>query len=330
MSERPAKLPSDAPAPRFAQVPWALQDTPGIDAACIAVYAALQRHADFGRTSGARVSDQVAAQEAGVSVRTFIRRRAKLRRLGWITWTSGKSRGGVNTYTVHRVQQAQTRGVHQGQRGCDSVTEEGVTEVQRGCDGVTDNREPVTESQVTESQVTESPDRDVLLGGFATGASRRTQAPEFKGNGGLPRRYAPAEPHSDSGKPPSPYAVLMPLVRQHLWPPDGTPPVGWTEQREGSVLKTLLARAPVDQVAVWVEGLALLRDAPGLYADPVEWLGSPGSKITSRVLLKRSGTATVMMLAHRAYWTHANRRPRGAPTTRQPVPVAPLLPKAAT
>lgn len=126
---------------------------------------------------------------------------------------------------------------------------------------------------------------------------------------------------------PSPFAVLLPLVRTHLWPPDGKPPQGWTERREGSVLKALLAGAPIEQVAVWIEGLALLRDAPGLYADPVEWLGPPGTKLTCRALRKRSGTATVLELAHRAYWTAANRRPRSAPRSAAPVSIKDVLSK---
>src|SRR5438552_3528599 len=136
-----AEGPPGAAAPRFAQVPWALMDTAGIDAGCIAVYAALQRHADFGRTTGARVSDQVAAREAGVSVRTFIRRRARLRRLGWITWTSGRTKGGVNVYVVHQVRGG---GLPPGQTpGCDPVAEGVCPGGTGGCDPVADNREPV-------------------------------------------------------------------------------------------------------------------------------------------------------------------------------------------
>ncbi len=79
---------------------------------------------------------------------------------------------------------------------------------------------------------------------------------------------------------------------------------------------------------MWIEGLALLRDAPGLYADPVEWL-APGAKVTSRALLRKCGVATVMTLAHRAYWSAANRRPRGAPTAGAPVSIGALLARGA-
>jgi hypothetical protein len=119
----------------------------------------------------------------------------------------------------------------------------------------------------------------------------------------------------------------MGLVRQHFYVPDGEPPPDWDAVREGSILKQLLKRGSSAQVAVWIEGAALLRDQPGFFGeDEVKWLPPPGQKITARVLLKRSGTATMQELAHRAYWTHANRRPRGAPTTTGPVPLSALVP----
>jgi len=126
---------------------------------------------------------------------------------------------------------------------------------------------------------------------------------------------------------PSPFAVLLPLVRRHLYAPDGKPPAGYDERRDASVLQQLLRRGrSVDDLAIVIAGVALLRDQPGMFGeDAIAWLGPPGTKLTCRVLLKRSGTATVWMLAHRAYWTAANRRPPGAPRTSAPVPISALL-----
>lgn len=116
---------------------------------------------------------------------------------------------------------------------------------------------------------------------------------------------APEKRDASPGKPRSPYAELMPLVRQFLWIPDGTPPADWDDRREGSVLKALLERQPLREIKIAIEGLALLRDAPGMWADAVSWM-HPGEKLTCRALYNtRSGVTQTFALAHRAYWKHA-------------------------
>lgn len=102
-----------------------------------------------------------------------------------------------------------------------------------------------------------------------------------------------------------PYATLMPLVREHLWAPDGKPPEAWDERREGSVLKRLLAHRSVSQIEVAILGLVQLRDR-----GEIDWL-RPGQKVTSRALYNsRSGASQMFELATRAYWLTAKKRPK--------------------
>lgn len=111
---------------------------------------------------------------------------------------------------------------------------------------------------------------------------------------------------TDSG---SPYATLMPLVRRFLYPPDGQAPTkdGWSERRDASVLAALLKHRPADTIAAALEGVALLRDHPGVYGDPVDWLPPPGSKLTCRVLYQtRSGVRPMFGIAVDAYWRALN------------------------
>ncbi len=105
----------------------------------------------------------------------------------------------------------------------------------------------------------------------------------------------------------NPYGVLLKLVREKLWAPDGKPPAGWSERREGSVLKRLLAHRSVAQLEVAILGLAQLRDA-----GCVDWL-KPGVKVTCRALYNsRSGVSQMFELATAEYWKSAKKRtPRG-------------------
>ena len=103
----------------------------------------------------------------------------------------------------------------------------------------------------------------------------------------------------------NPYAVLLKLVREHLWKPDGKPPAAWDERREGSVLKRLLVHRSVSQIEVAILGLAQLRDS-----GQVDWL-KPGDKVTCRALYNsRSGTSQVFELATAEYWRLAKKRPK--------------------
>lgn len=122
------------------------------------------------------------------------------------------------------------------------------------------------------------------------------------------------------------FAALMELVRQHLYLPDGRLPQmmvkgrPWTSAREGSVLKQLLKRYSPRDVAIAIEGLALVRDFPGLYADPVAWL-VPGHKVTLLALYwTRSGSLSTFTIATQAYWKwHNSRRAASAPAGFQTV-----------
>lgn len=97
--------------------------------------------------------------------------------------------------------------------------------------------------------------------------------------------------------------TLFPLIRKHLWAPDGKPPEAWSEMREGSVLKRLLVHRTPSQVEVAILGLAQLRDA-----GQVDWL-RPGDKVTCRALYNsRSGVSQMFELATRAYWESAKGR----------------------
>lgn len=98
------------------------------------------------------------------------------------------------------------------------------------------------------------------------------------------------------------YAILLPLIRRTLWAPDGKPPEGWDERREGSVLKRLLVHRSVSQIEAAIIGLAGLRDTC-----QVEWL-KPGDKVTTRALYNtRSGVSQVFELAT-AWFFHENRK----------------------
>ena len=101
------------------------------------------------------------------------------------------------------------------------------------------------------------------------------------------------------------YDVLIPLVRQHLWPPDGRPPEGWNDLREGSVLKRLLTHRTVSQLEAAIIGLAGLRDS-----GRIDWL-KPGSKVTCRALYNtRSGVTQMFELATEHYWRSTKSRPK--------------------
>jgi hypothetical protein len=125
-------------------------------------------------------------------------------------------------------------------------------------------------------------------------------------HGGAPRR---AESNSPNGEAPD-IGSLMTLVRQHLYVPDGKPPADWDEARDGSILKALIKRRRPEDVAVAIEGLAVLRDRPGAFADAVDWL-RPGMKVTCKALYNtKSGVCSTFDLACQAYWRHVNTEDR--------------------
>lgn len=121
--------------------------------------------------------------------------------------------------------------------------------------------------------------------------------------------------------------ALMCLVRRHLYVPDGKPPPDWDEARDGSILKAFLKRRTPGDVAIAIEGLAIIRDQPGVFADPIDWL-APGEKVTLRALYnQRSGVLDVFMLATQAYWKRENSG-RGARTAEGLEPIGPVVRRA--
>lgn len=131
-------------------------------------------------------------------------------------------------------------------------------------------------------------------------------------HGGASRRTR-TEKGTDSGVPT--FNELMGLVRKHLYVPDGRPPVDWEEHRDGSILKQLLKRHGAADVAIAIEGVALVRDSPGVYTDAVNWRDQhdgrstlpPHSKATLRVLYgSKLGVLPMFSIATDAYWKRAN------------------------
>lgn len=104
------------------------------------------------------------------------------------------------------------------------------------------------------------------------------------------------------------FRILLPLIRKHLYPPDGKPPADWSDRRDASILKHMLRRHPVEEIAHAIEGLALLRDFPDQCPDQIRAF-HPGQKLTLRPLWAKTGERTPMMtLALRAWWAHKNKR----------------------
>jgi hypothetical protein len=104
---------------------------------------------------------------------------------------------------------------------------------------------------------------------------------------------------------------LMALVCAYLYTPDGKPSAGWSEARDGSILKELLKHHVARDIAIAIEGLAILRDFPGVYADAIDWpfWPKPGQKTDLRALYNnRSGVVPVFTLATQAYWKRENSR----------------------
>jgi hypothetical protein len=196
--------------------------------------------------------------------------------MGWVTWESGKAEGGVNVYVVHRsleqegVQQAQTP-VHEAPTRSAGGADPGVQEV-----------------HTTESPSTESPTK--------TKESARA----------TPR--AETSPHAEPEPDEFGVSSLLRLVRLKLYVPDGQPPANWDIARDGSILKELLRAYSARDIGIAIEGLAIVRDHPGVFADQVDWLNR-GSKVTLRALYhSSSGTLPMFTIATQAYWKHANSR----------------------
>jgi hypothetical protein len=122
---------------------------------------------------------------------------------------------------------------------------------------------------------------------------------------------------------------FWPVIRKHLYVPDGKCPTGWDESRDGSILRQLRQTYKAGDILAAIEGVALLRDYPGKYGDVIDWL-TPGSKATLKVLYNTRSGARPMFgqaidAAHRAHNLSTDRESTGA---RQPTRIAALVPKA--
>ena len=87
----------------FAQTPLQLlkDEREGITSYTLAVYAAIQSYADFGKTVGAYPTTKQIAERAHCSTRTVERERELLKALGYLTWISGNfKRHQGNAYTL--------------------------------------------------------------------------------------------------------------------------------------------------------------------------------------------------------------------------------------
>jgi hypothetical protein len=178
----------------------------------------------------------------------------------------------------------------------------------RYCEQYKDFREVVPEwCDTSEALVRESPPPRLP-------DSQTPRRPESQPDGGATRRAGTNE-HTDNGPT---ISDLMDLVRKRLYVPDGKPPADWNERREVSTLKQLLKRHSARDVALAIEGVALVRDFPGVYVDVVDWRDQddgratlhPGAKATLRVLHgSRSGVLPMFTIATNAYWKRADSRP---------------------
>lgn len=87
--------------PHFAPMPWKLQDAEWATPYTIAVYAALKRYADFGKSIGASPGLARLVVKSHAS-RSEVRRQLNLlRHHRWIEWKSGKAPNVTNVYVVH-------------------------------------------------------------------------------------------------------------------------------------------------------------------------------------------------------------------------------------
>jgi hypothetical protein len=208
-----------------------------------------------------------------------------------------------------------------------------------------DTRRPTSDKPLLDMALTElaSAGAITLAGTDASADFLATLAPVLSPRGTEIQRYREAEtvasqpaapsgnstPQAEAAPPgePNAYAVLMPLIRTHLWHPDGKPPDAikgepWTEQREGSVVRELLKHYSLSQLETVVLGLGLMLRGLAESERPA-WLPL-GEKCSLRAVFHtKSGVVAMVELCQRAYWTVQNKRPKSAPAG--PTPVGHLL-----
>jgi len=145
----------------FAQTPLELlkDKREGITSYTLAVYAAIQSYADFGKTVGAYPNTKQIAERAHCSTRTVERERELLKALGYLTWIPGNfKRHQGNAYTLfpsNRRKQATSSTVPQAEEA--SLFPSNRRPIDRPTGGLStvpqaEHREPVTESHNREGR----------------------------------------------------------------------------------------------------------------------------------------------------------------------------------
>ena len=115
--------------------------------------------------------------------------------------------------------------------------------------------------------------------------------------------------------------LLMPVVRAHLYPPDGAPPDGYDDGRDFGILMTLLEGGlSASTLEAGIQGVAMMRDA----GEFERWTPRirRQSKMTMRMLYNtRNGVVQLLEQAEAWYFKHdQGKGKRGAPT-----PVAAIM-----
>ncbi|MHC4715434.1 MAG: hypothetical protein ACYS5V_00540 [Planctomycetota bacterium] len=87
----------------FVPVPYGLLLDPDVKADHVAAWVACRSYCDFGKETGATISDADAAIRAGMAERSFRRARSELRKIGWLDW---ERTGRGNTYIVRSANMA--------------------------------------------------------------------------------------------------------------------------------------------------------------------------------------------------------------------------------
>lgn len=110
------------------------------------------------------------------------------------------------------------------------------------------------------------------------------------------------------------FGVLMGLVRQQLYVPDGCCPTRirtgtWSERRDASILKHLCQKYGISEVADAICGLAVLRDSGGL-----SW-AKPHTKMTLRgIYHTNAGCEDLFHVARYTYRRSLHRPSRPLPS----------------
>lgn len=122
----------------------------------------------------------------------------------------------------------------------------------------------------------------------------------------------------------------MPIIRELFYAPDGKPPAGWDEARDGHIVKTLLtAGRSVHDLEHAIRGLRLLVDEPRTWVqDYAVDFARPHEKLTMRMLhnTKAGKDMPVFAVALQAYWRRENTWGRRTDRQSTPTPIAAVLP----